>query len=617
VTLEGISAGDVDIDDSYVYAGDSDFGGSITVNAENGNVYISDSYLAAYQEGTVGGNVNITASGTVSIDNDSTIYADNEVNITAGGDVDISDSKIYFNGGAGQTYSGGQIYESSQNEDISFDSGEITLTAGGNMNLQDSEFVASGDVSISDETITVLYGDINIDTGAEVNLIDPNGTLTMSGVEVVGGDIDISGSGITAYGGDVNIGGSGEVLFNGGSVGGGYTAVAGVVSIMDSDIIASGGDVDINSGGTVAVQADSHVYEIVGDNVTVNAGGDVDLYDATIRANTGGDLNITAEGTLNMDDAVGGVTALSGDDVTLSGDGDVLLDWNSATGGATITANDGDVLVESADGDVLAENVAITADGGIQPVELLESSGDVDVYADYGNVDFENSTVTALSGDVDIEAGYSDAEGSETLTMGGDIVTAGGSVTLNAPGSVTLTGGSVTGNDSVNVTGDSGITINGTAVSADDTTYGQINLTTTSGQTTIQNGTSMTAYNLTVNSPDGILIDGSGGGTLSGNTMSLTAGGGDASGGPAITVNNEDLTAFQTINMSAHTVNLLDVAFGGSSTVNLHSYFGALASNPNTGQSSVPGYVNFINNVTYGGDAAQNHVGSGINISGL
>jgi hypothetical protein len=226
---------------------------------------------------------------------------------------------------------------------------------------------------------------------------------------------------------------------------------------------------------------------------------------------------------------------------------------------------------------------------------LSAQSGDVDVTSYHGNVDVENSTVLAV-----------------------------GSVNLNAAGSVTLNNGSVTGIKNVSVNAGTGITINGVAVTADDPAYG-IYLTSTAGQTTIQNGSSV-AGNLTVNSPDGILIDGSRGGTFSGNTMNLTAGGGNSDGGPAITVNNEDLSAFQTVNMSAHTINLSDVAFGGSSNVNLHSYLGLLALLPNTGALSVPGEVNFINGVTFGGTliTTANELtyinpasGPGIKIAGL
>jgi hypothetical protein len=74
-----------------------------------------------------------------------------------------------------------------------------------------------------------------------------------------------------------------------------------------------------------------------------------------------------------------------------------------------------------------------------------------------------------------------------------------------------------------------------------------------------------------------------------------------------------------TVNLSAHTVNLTNVAFSNGSTVKLSSHFGVLAPGANTNQPSVLGDVNFINNVTYNGTPAQGHIvasGVGITIAG-
>ena len=119
-----------------------------------------------------------------------------------------------------------------------------------------------------------------------------------------------------------------------------------------------------------------------------------------------------------------------------------------------------------------------------------------------------------------------------------------------------------------------------------------------SGVTTVNNGSSLQAYTITLNSPDGILLDGTSG-TFSGNEIDL--GSGNADGSDEIDVQNADLTAFATVNMSAHTINLTDVAFGDGSMVHLNSFYGLLADNPNTGAASQAGYVNFINGVTYAG----------------
>ena len=127
--------------------------------------------------------------------------------------------------------------------------------------------------------------------------------------------------------------------------------------------------------------------------------------------------------------------------------------------------------------------------------------------------------------------------------------------------------------------------------------------------------TDIQAHYLTLNSGDSILLD-AGGKTLAatgpGATASFTA-------PKLVSVNNANLAAYGVVNMAANTINLINVAFGDFSVITLKSKDGYLAANPNTGQVSVPGAVNFIRNVTYGGNPAQNYVnnGGGITISKL
>lgn len=69
------------------------------------------------------------------------------------------------------------------------------------------------------------------------------------------------------------------------------------------------------------------------------------------------------------------------------------------------------------------------------------------------------------------------------------------------------------------------------------------------------------------------------------------------------------------INMSANTIVLQNIDFTSGSQVYLYSESGNLAPNPNTGAAVVPGDVNFIRNVNYGGSPAQNYVGYYIHLS--
>jgi hypothetical protein len=205
-----------------------------------------------------------------------------------------------------------------------------------------------------------------------------------------------------------------------------------------------------------------------------------------------------------------------------------------------------------------------------------------------GNMSISDSDINA-AGDVTIIADSSPV----------DIIPDNGNVGITAGGLVTIADTTIiaTGKKTVDITAGTGISVGSTSISTDPEA-GTISLNNASGVTTINKGSSMQAFYISVNSPDGILLDATGG-TYSGNQLDLTSG--NAAGTEEIKVLNADLTAFATINMTAHTITLTDVAFGGASTVNLNSFSGMLAPMPNTGALSLPGFVNFISGVTYGG----------------
>ena len=539
----------------YAYYGDVD----ITALSDSAVIDLQNDDISAY------GNLNVESDGTLTLGN-----------VETGGDTIYAGSGVYL------------------------------LSDNGNVDVYNSTIDGGFDGTVDDTTIengSTLTSDTDVNIkayGATVSIHAPNGSVYVDNTTVnPGGSINISDSLITA---GANGGTGGVDIYSGGYFYvGGYSDRLYYDDIEGNNINISGSTITANNGG-VSILNDAYISTLdsVGFNVensTVVEYGDITISASQITANNGGVDILTASSDLShvyVDEG----SSLSVGDISISGS------TIKATGaGRNVTISAGGSLADTSASETLAlVGDTVMAAGG---TVTLTAQGDVDVDQDVS----DTTALTAGSGDVDVTShnGSMDVENSTVL--------AGGSVALSAAGSVTLNNGSVTGIKNVSVNAGSGITINGVAITANDPDYGTY-LTSTAGQTTIQNGSSV-AGNLTVNSPDGILIDGSRGGAFSGSTISLTAGGGDANGGPAISVQNADLSGYATVNMAAHTVNLLDVAFGGSSAVNLHSYFGALASNPNTGQVSVPGYVNFINGVTYGGDPAQNHIGSGITISGL
>ena len=395
-------------------------------------------------------------------------------------------------------------------------------------------------------------------------------------------------------------GGSGNVSITAG--------VDGIVNIYDPGIgvgigAVGGGDVGISgNNGDVDIES-SYIWAY--DSINILApGGSVTLNDDTITAVN--NLSISSGGDMTVDNSVigatgggndlGSISISSGGTLTVTGqDGNTDLGYDiGADGSVTLSGATGvsisDALIKTLDGDS-GNTITISSDGniGLQTVEL-DSDGLISLSAG-GDDDIYSSILNAASGDVDISSGGN-------IEIGSTTVLAGDSVSILAPnGSVTVNNDSVGGVNNVDVVAGAGLDVGDSSINA-DSNVGTISLANDSDVTTINNGSSMQAFYISVNSPDGILLDGTGG-TFAGNQLNLASG--NAAGTDEIDVQNADLTAFQSVNISAHTVNLLNVGFGDGSLVNLQSFYGLLADNPDTGATSVPGYVNFINGVTYAG----------------
>ena len=207
-------------------------------------------------------------------------------------------------------------------------------------------------------------------------------------------------------------------------------------------------------------------------------------------------------------------------------------------------------------------------------------------------INLNNSTITAESVDLT-------GIGNTPITINNTTINASSSMTAFAAGDLDITGNNVSPGDRPGriVTG-------GSALNTDPTT-GTVYLSSSSGSINVS-GTSITAHYLTLNSGDGILLDATGQTLIasgSGATASFTA-------ANTITVNNANFSSFAVVNMAANTIDLSDVAFKAGSSVTLKSLLGLL----NVG-SSIYGYVNFIQNVTYGGNPAQNYIGNGITVT--
>jgi len=139
-------------------------------------------------------------------------------------------------------------------------------------------------------------------------------------------------------------------------------------------------------------------------------------------------------------------------------------------------------------------------------------------------------------------------------------------------------------------TGDQGVNVSGSTINANsfsgsvafNSAHGSVNIT----------GTSVQAFWLNINSGDGILLDGNGKtfATTSPNALATFTAKNLAD------IKNADLSQYKTVNISANTINLHNVAFDGN--VSLKSYYGQWHNN-----TSSFGFVNDLGGNTYHGQA--------------
>ena len=205
--------------------------------------------------------------------------------------------------------------------------------------------------------------------------------------------------------------------------------------------------------------------------------------------------------------------------------------------------------------------------------------------------DFELTTPGAVTADGLI---INNNVGTVTLTSGSQIslnnfaIQNKGQMILTAPNAINLTWNSDGHLGEIAPGGDNLLTT--------DAGSGEVTINAKGGPLSVE-ATSIQAHYLTLNSGDSILLD------CTGHTLTATGAGATANftAPNLVTVNNTDLSSYATVNMAANTIVLKNVNFGSDSTDTLTSHNHTLASNPNTGQSIIPGDVNFVRNVTYGG----------------
>jgi hypothetical protein len=281
-----------------------------------------------------------------------------------------------------------------------------------------------------------------------------------------------------------------------------------------------------------------------------------------VTASEGGDVDLSVLDGLSEADIFAGNGMSFPSSTTFTGlntTGSLVIDAESFSFGSP---EGGPLVVEADFGGSGPTYFALQSisEADLNNVELSNPTGSMVLAVVLGDANLDNSTMLAGFGDVFVQS---------------------------IAGSVTVTDGSFLSatDGSVNVFGGRDITIaDSTLVATAIPTQGQpIN---GSGTINIEAGDTATVTNTAVLA-DNVVMEADN----------------------QLTVNNVNFSSTaQSINMSARTLVLYNVNFPGASVVDLSSMSGLLAARPNTGATVVPGDVNFVHNVNYNGQPAQQFI---------
>jgi len=343
---------------------------------------------------TVDGSLNSTGSGLLTQLEAPAGQVDVEANVNLAGALDISDStQTLFN-----WYSTGNV-----------------ATVGGAVSV-----ITAGGITYLDDSLSNTAGDIVIEGGTGVQndgAISAAGNLTLASTSTVTGDTDSSGS---------------------------LTAAGNVV------LSSAGGSVNTNSiiaGNEVTVSANQ--------NISLNGGltavGAVSLTAATGNASIDGVLSDSGTAGVQVSAPLGSADveapAVIGGGLTVTAQGNALLNWNSPYDGETaaiagttsLTSTAGQVLV---DGTLNSGPVVWAGAAGVQEDGIVTATGALSVTSSAGGISVSGQL--NASGNITLQtmAGGSISTNQQTNAGGQLSVDASGNlymVGVNAAGPITLT----------------------------------------------------------------------------------------------------------------------------------------------------------------------------------
>jgi hypothetical protein len=400
----------------------------------------------------------------------------------------------------------------------------FSLTNGSSINAPNLPVgLVANSITLNNSSVQGAF--VGLDGAAGVN-ISNSSTLTANsgnlGILTNGSDISISGSTLTAKQG---------AAFNGSNTGQAYLS-------------ATGAAVNLTNGSTISAA----------DAVTIIGDTGVTIADSTITAGAGKNIQIVTATASSAKVSITGSSTATGYTTTLTGNSSITSGGALTVNGATFKADStsGTVLLSALSGSNTLQNASVTA--GTLTLKSATSS-------DSGSITLNNATINVgtLSPTSGINTGSINVQNSSITTT-------------NA---LTLAAGSSSGS----------VTVQNSTINAPSVTIKALS-TATSDLITVNQNTSITTTNLTLNSGDGILLgDDSGTVGLHGTgTVNLTAPDTFASPNSYVTVKNTNFSSFSQVNIAGYTINLTGVAFSSSSPVHLTTYSsGTTFNNPTTG----------------------------------
>lgn len=407
----------------------------------------------------------------------------------------------------------------------------------------------------------------------------------------------------------------------GGASGGGLSLTAGRNLTLNQSIVTNAGAINLTaSNGTVTTATSKGLYSL-GGNITVagNTGltlGDVSSGAGHINASSStgnitlnGNLVSTGLGSATVSATQGSISTAAGKGIYTAG-GAINLTAGTTLGADILASSGGNIGLTSGSGialagDIASSNGSVTANSG-GALSLATGKG---IYAGSGNID-----LTATSQLLD---GYLLTTGITTLTstsgainLNSAIAATHGSLNLLSAGAVSLGAAILNGTSGANlvVTAAGPITVSGQIDARGGTSGGTVNLSTSSGDITLNQDIATNAGSITLSASNGTVT------TAASKGLYSLGGNVSVAGRNGLTLGNVS-SGTGTISASSSNGNIAlngDLIASGSGTVGVTASSGSISTGTGKGIYTATGGITLAAGTTL----TATSLGTGILASG-